>query len=73
MSRKKPVDAASLDAVLRQMQKAEAVLACIQFTALYDNEAEADLADAIEVALELVTAAAVSLDTAATGGGAEDD
>ena len=71
MNQKKPVDPDSLNAVLRQIQQAEAVLTCIHFTVLYDNEAEADLADALAVALAVVSEAAVSLDAAATGGGGE--
>ena len=73
MSQKKPVDPASLNSVLRQIQKAAAVLACIQLAALYDNEVEADLADAITVALAVVTEAATALDAATTEGGGDDD
>ena len=73
MSRKKSVDPDSLNAVLRQIQKAEAVLACIQLTALYDNEVEADLADAVAVALGIVSEAATNLDAATSGTGAADE
>jgi hypothetical protein len=47
---------------VREIQKAAAVLACIQVTAEYDNEVEADLADAIEVVLDVITAAAVRIE-----------
>lgn len=52
----------ALRAEVRQMQKAEAVLACIQFTAEYDNEPEADLADAIAVVGALIGAVIAALD-----------
>jgi hypothetical protein len=37
------------------MQKAAAVLACIQLTAEYDNEVAADLADAVAAVREMVS------------------
>jgi hypothetical protein len=45
----------------------------IQFTAEYDNEIEADLADAIAVVLAIVTAAAAGLDAIASLGDEEGD
>lgn len=49
------------------------MLACIQLTALYDNEVEADLADAVAVALGIVSEAATNLDAATSGSGAADE
>lgn len=52
------VDAARIRAEVRELQKASAVLACIQFAAEYDNEREVDLADAVA----LVSAASARID-----------
>ena len=62
MSRKRSNNEERLTAELRQIQKAAAVLACIQCAAEYGNEVEADLADAVAAVRELVTAAAGRLD-----------
>lgn len=69
MSRKQSNNEEQLTAELRQIQKAAAVLACIQLTAEYDNEVEADLADAISVVVAMIAAVAAKLDAEA---GAED-
>jgi hypothetical protein len=60
-----------LSAEVRQVQKAAAVLACIQLTAEYDNEVEADLADAIAVVVAMISAVAARLDAESeeSGGG----
>lgn len=67
MSRKKSGGGkAGISTALRQMQKAAAVLACIQLTAEYDNEVEADLADAIAVVLAIVADATAGIDAVAS-------
>ena len=62
MSRKRSNNEERLTAELRQIQKAAAVLACIQLTAEYDNEVEAYLADAISVVVAMIAAVAAKLD-----------
>ncbi|GFE86732.1 hypothetical protein [Steroidobacter agaridevorans] len=43
-----------LSGQLRRLQRAAAVLACIQYVAEYEEEFEFSLADAVSVVLELV-------------------
>ena len=62
MIRKRSNNEERRTAELRQIQKVAAVLACIQLTAEYDNEVEADLADAISVVVAMVAAVAAKLD-----------
>lgn len=67
MSRKKSGGGKEgISIALRQMQKAAAVLACIQLTAEYDNEVEADLADAIAVVLAIVADATAGIGAVAS-------
>lgn len=73
MSSKKPSPRIGLSGEVRQLQKAAAVLACIQVTAEYDNEVEADLADAIAVVLDVVTAATVRIEARVSASGEEGD
>jgi hypothetical protein len=56
MSRKTADD--QLGAEVREIQKAAAVLACIQCTIEYENDVGADLADALAVVRALLTALA---------------
>ena len=58
------VYAARIRAEVRELQKASAVLACIQCAAEYDNEREVDLADAVEVVRALVSAVCARIDAA---------
>jgi hypothetical protein len=55
-------DDARIRAEVRELQKATAVLACIQCAAEYDNETEADLADAVAVVRAIVTAVSARID-----------
>lgn len=52
---------ARIRAEVREIEKAAAVLACIQCTAEYDNEVEADLADAVSVVRDIVARVAARL------------
>ncbi|WP_161828509.1 hypothetical protein [Steroidobacter agaridevorans] len=54
-------DAARIRAEVRELQKASAVLARIQFAAEYANECGADLADAVAVVRALVSAASARI------------
>lgn len=56
------VDAARIRAEVRELQKASAVLACIQCAAEYANECDADIADAVAVVRTLVSAASARID-----------
>ncbi|WP_129774840.1 hypothetical protein [Peristeroidobacter soli] len=56
------VDAERIRAEVRELQKASAVLACIQCAAEYDNECDADLADAVAVVHAFVSAASARID-----------
>lgn len=56
------VDAARIRAEVRELQKASAVLACIQYAAEYDKERVVDLADAVAVVRALVSAASARID-----------
>jgi hypothetical protein len=47
---------------MRTLQQAAALLACVQQTALYDNEPEADLSDCMLVILRLIREALSRLD-----------
>lgn len=62
MSRK-TVDEEQLGAEVREIQKAAAVLACIQCTVEYENDVGADLADALAVVRALLTAVAARIVT----------
>jgi hypothetical protein len=55
---------ARIRAEVREIEKAAAVLACIQCTAEYDNEVEADLADAVSVVQDIITRIAARIDEA---------
>lgn len=57
-------DTARIRAEVREIQKAAAVLACIQCVAEYDNEVEAGLADAASVVRAVITAVAARIDVA---------
>jgi hypothetical protein len=54
--------ATRIRAEVRELQKASAVLACIQCAAEYNNELGADLADAVAVVHALVSAASARID-----------
>lgn len=58
------VYAARIRAEVRELQKASAVLACIQCAAECDNEREVDLADAVAVVRALVSAVCARIDAA---------
>ncbi len=58
------VDDARIRVEVRELQKATAVLVCIQCTAEYDNETEADLADAVAVVRAIVTAVSARINAA---------
>jgi len=53
---------ARIRAEVRDIQKAAAVLACIQCAAEYDNEVEVDLADAVAVVRAIIAAVAARID-----------
>jgi hypothetical protein len=57
-----------LGAEVREIQKAAAVLACIQCTVEYENDVGADLADALAVVRAVFTAVAARI---VTGGSKE--
>jgi hypothetical protein len=57
---------ARIRAEVREIQKAAAVLGCIQSTAEYDNEVEVDLADAVLVVREIIGEVAARLDALAS-------
>lgn len=57
-------DATRIRAEVRELQKASAVLACIQCAAEYVNECDADLADAVAVVRALVSAVCARIDAA---------
>lgn len=52
-----------LSSEVREIQKAAAVLACIQCTVEYENDVGADLADALAVVRALLTAVAARIVT----------
>lgn len=52
---------------VRQMQKAAAVLGCIQCAAEYDKDLDLDFADAVASVRGMITAISVRLDALVTG------
>jgi hypothetical protein len=57
-------DVTRIRAEVKELQKASAVLACIQRAAEYANECDADLADAVAVVHALVSAVCARIDAA---------
>ena len=57
-------DGARIRAEVRELEKTTAVLACIQCADEYDNEVEADLADAVAVVRAIVTAVSARIGAA---------